>query len=183
MIFQTSIIWSNRIHSLKYLRSTLICKDIGIKKFEFVAKTQFFEILKFCQYFQSLQTSGELKSHGEPKQKCPESSSIKPCSCKERTSGLDITCEGIGLVALQVRQLGMGIILGPVYKHSKFFTFKVLQGPREHLRCLFYSKIVLERLISIFNVGTYTVDEKCEIRVIPAGYDLHRISKRNKINL
>ncbi|XP_023343282.1 leucine-rich repeat-containing protein 15 isoform X3 [Eurytemora carolleeae] len=44
---------------------------------------------------------GELKSHGEPKQKCPESSSIKPCSCKERTSGLDITCEGIGLVDLQ----------------------------------------------------------------------------------
>ena len=42
MIFQTQIIWSNRIHSLKYLRSaTLGCKDTVIKNSEFVAKTQF----------------------------------------------------------------------------------------------------------------------------------------------
>ena len=42
MIFQTQIIWSNRIHSLKYPRSaTLGCKDTGIKNSEFVAKTQF----------------------------------------------------------------------------------------------------------------------------------------------
>ena len=33
---------SNRIHSLKYQRSpTLNCKDIGIRKSGFVAKTQF----------------------------------------------------------------------------------------------------------------------------------------------
>ena len=42
LIFQTQIIWSNRIHSLKYLRSaTFGSKDIGIRKSEFVAKTQF----------------------------------------------------------------------------------------------------------------------------------------------
>ena len=40
--FQTSIIWYNNIHSLKYLRSTTVgCKDIRIIKSEFVAKTQF----------------------------------------------------------------------------------------------------------------------------------------------
>ena len=40
--FQTYIIWSNRIHSLKYQRSlTLDWKDTGIGKSEFVAKTQF----------------------------------------------------------------------------------------------------------------------------------------------
>ena len=42
LIFQTCIIWSNRIHSLKYLRfTTLGCKDKGIRKSEFVTKTQF----------------------------------------------------------------------------------------------------------------------------------------------
>ena len=42
LIFQTYIIWSNRIHSLKYLRSTTLeSKDIGFRKAEFVAKTQF----------------------------------------------------------------------------------------------------------------------------------------------
>ena len=41
-IFQTIIIWSKIVHSLKYLRSpTLKCKDIGIRKSEFVTKTQF----------------------------------------------------------------------------------------------------------------------------------------------
>ena len=41
LIFQTQIIWSNRIHSLKYLRSaTFGSKDIVIIKSEFVAKTQ-----------------------------------------------------------------------------------------------------------------------------------------------
>ena len=35
------IILSNRIHSLKYQRSMpLVCKDIGIRKSEFVTKTQ-----------------------------------------------------------------------------------------------------------------------------------------------
>ena len=42
LIFQTQIIWSNRIHSLKYLRSaTFVSKDIVIRKSEYVAKTQF----------------------------------------------------------------------------------------------------------------------------------------------
>ena len=41
-IFQTQIIWSNRIHCLKYLRSaTFGSKDIVIIKSEYVAKTQF----------------------------------------------------------------------------------------------------------------------------------------------
>ena len=44
LIFQTYIIWSNSIHSLKYLRYTTLgckCNDIKIRKSEFVAKTQF----------------------------------------------------------------------------------------------------------------------------------------------
>ena len=41
-IFQTEIIRSDRIHSLKYLRSmSMGCKDIRIRKSEIVAKTQF----------------------------------------------------------------------------------------------------------------------------------------------
>ena len=40
-IFQTYIIWSNRNPILKYLKSTtLVWKDIGIRKSEFVKKTQ-----------------------------------------------------------------------------------------------------------------------------------------------
>ena len=39
LIFQTIIIWSKMIDSLKYLRlPTLKCKDIGIRKSEFVKK-------------------------------------------------------------------------------------------------------------------------------------------------
>ena len=42
LIFQTYIICYNRIHSLKYLRSTTLeSKDIGFRKSEFVVKTQF----------------------------------------------------------------------------------------------------------------------------------------------
>ena len=42
LIFQTQTIWSNRIHSLKYLKFTTFgSKDIVIRKSEFVAKTQF----------------------------------------------------------------------------------------------------------------------------------------------
>ena len=42
LIFQTSTIWSNRIHSVKYVRSTTLgCKDTRIRKSEFVTKTQF----------------------------------------------------------------------------------------------------------------------------------------------
>ena len=42
LIFQTQITWSNRIHSLKYLRyATFGSKDKVIRKSEFVAKTQF----------------------------------------------------------------------------------------------------------------------------------------------
>ena len=48
LIFQTQISWSNRIHSLKYLRSaTFGSKDIVIKKSEFAAKTQFLSQEKF----------------------------------------------------------------------------------------------------------------------------------------
>ena len=43
LIFQTWIILSNIIHSLKYLRFTTSgCKDIANRKSEFVTKTQFF---------------------------------------------------------------------------------------------------------------------------------------------
>ena len=39
LIFQTWIIWSNIIHSLRYVRSTTLdYKDIGIRKSEFVGK-------------------------------------------------------------------------------------------------------------------------------------------------
>jgi len=42
LIYQTFIIWSKEIHSLKYLRSpTVKWKDIGKRKSEFVTKTQF----------------------------------------------------------------------------------------------------------------------------------------------
>ena len=45
------IIWSNNIHTLKYQRSiTLGCKDIAIRKFEFVAKTQFLSIIICRRY-------------------------------------------------------------------------------------------------------------------------------------
>ena len=45
LIFQTQIICSNRIYSLKYLRSaTFGSKDIVIIKSEYVAKTQFLSI-------------------------------------------------------------------------------------------------------------------------------------------
>ena len=53
LIFQTYIIWSNIIHSLKYLRSsTLGCNDIEIRKSEFVAKTQF--LCKFSFFLSNL---------------------------------------------------------------------------------------------------------------------------------
>ena len=42
LIFQTYIIWSNRAHSFTYLRTTTSgCIEIGIRKEECVAKTQF----------------------------------------------------------------------------------------------------------------------------------------------
>ena len=42
LIFQTENILTNRIHSLKYLRFTRLgCKDIRIRKSEFMAKNQF----------------------------------------------------------------------------------------------------------------------------------------------
>ena len=52
MILQTIIIWSNLSHSLKYLRSpTLKCKDIRIRKLEFVTKTQFLSRCKIILIF------------------------------------------------------------------------------------------------------------------------------------
>ena len=48
LIFQTKIIWSNIIQSLKYLRPTTPgCKDIGIKRLAFVAKTQLFHVMEY----------------------------------------------------------------------------------------------------------------------------------------
>ena len=42
LIFQAYIIWSNKSHSLKFQRfTTLESKDIGIRKSEFVTKSQF----------------------------------------------------------------------------------------------------------------------------------------------
>ena len=42
LIFHAYTIWSNRIHNLKYQRSmTLGWADVGFRKLEFVAKTQF----------------------------------------------------------------------------------------------------------------------------------------------
>ena len=47
LIFQTKIMWCNRINSLKYLRSTTLgCRDIGFRKSEFVSKTQFLCIVR-----------------------------------------------------------------------------------------------------------------------------------------
>ena len=54
LIFQTYIIWPNRINSLKYLWSTTLgCQDIGTRIFEFVAKTQFIskKVLKFSNLY------------------------------------------------------------------------------------------------------------------------------------
>ena len=49
LIFQAQIIWSKKIHSLKYLRSaTFGSKDIVIRKSKFVAKTQFLSIHKLA---------------------------------------------------------------------------------------------------------------------------------------
>ena len=55
LIFQTLNIYSNRIHSLKHLWFTrLDCKDIRIRKSEFVAKTQFlYQKFKKCLVFSS----------------------------------------------------------------------------------------------------------------------------------
>ena len=64
-IFQTYIIWSNRIHSLKYLRSTTLeFKDIGFRKAEFVAKTQFlcfYHILSNFYTERRMQKTNDLK--------------------------------------------------------------------------------------------------------------------------
>ena len=65
LLFQTKIIWSNRIPWLKYIRSTKLgCQDIGIKKSEFVTKTQTlspsctffppFSSLNFSPFYQSI---------------------------------------------------------------------------------------------------------------------------------
>ena len=58
LIFHTWIIWSNRNHSENDLRSTTLgCKDIRIRKSEFVAKTQFFylDLTRFHTYIFSIQ--------------------------------------------------------------------------------------------------------------------------------
>ena len=60
LIFQTLNIYSNRIRSLKYLRFTrLDCKDIRIRKSEFMAKTQFllYLLIHYITYINPLQVS------------------------------------------------------------------------------------------------------------------------------
>ena len=65
LIFQTYIIWSNGIFSLKYLRSTTLgCKDIRIRKFEFVTKTQFLWGLTFRVVYISVLKVLRLNSRG-----------------------------------------------------------------------------------------------------------------------
>ena len=60
LIFQTQIIWSNRIHSLKYLRSaTFGSKDTVSRKSEFVAKTQFL-YKSICQILEKIMDFGLL---------------------------------------------------------------------------------------------------------------------------
>ena len=45
LIFQTYIFWSNKSHSFKFQRfTTLESKNIGIRKSEFVAKSQFLSV-------------------------------------------------------------------------------------------------------------------------------------------
>ena len=60
--FQTQIIWSNRIHSLKYLRSaTFGSKDIVIRKSEFVVKTQFLCLKELAWTLERFIASQSLK--------------------------------------------------------------------------------------------------------------------------
>ena len=59
LILQTKIIWSNRIHSLKYLWSTTLeSKDIGFRKADFVAKTQFLLLIFMISYTYTFTMSG-----------------------------------------------------------------------------------------------------------------------------
>jgi len=61
LIFETYIIWSNRIHILKYLRSTTLeSKDIGFRKSEFVAKTQFLSFDFIHQRLDSYENYGSI---------------------------------------------------------------------------------------------------------------------------
>ena len=56
LIFQTYLFWSNKSHSLKFQRfTTLESKDIGIRKSEFVAKSQFLWDFSVAQFVQELQ--------------------------------------------------------------------------------------------------------------------------------
>lgn len=50
---------------------------------------------------QGLSLKREYKQHGEAKQKCPDPRALEPCLCKERSAGLDITCESVSLHQLQ----------------------------------------------------------------------------------
>ena len=65
LLFQTQTISSNRIYSLKYQTSTTLkCKDIGIRKSEFVAETLFLYIQINYDYaalnwLQTLQIKGQ----------------------------------------------------------------------------------------------------------------------------
>ena len=63
LIFQTQITWFNRIHSLKYPRSTTFgSKDIVIIKSEFVAETQFLYVVN-SSLLESWLISRKLSEH------------------------------------------------------------------------------------------------------------------------
>ena len=69
-IFKTYIVWSARIHSLKYLASTTFgFKEMGILKSEFVAKTQFLYPVTSLFFSMALQQE-ELKLWKIPSLSC-----------------------------------------------------------------------------------------------------------------
>ena len=66
-VFKTYTIWSNKIYSLKYLKyMTSDCKDIGIRKSDFVPKTKFlWKRIENIIYFVSLINIGKKFSTNE----------------------------------------------------------------------------------------------------------------------
>ena len=57
--------------------------------------------------------------------KCPEFQLVVPCQCRERTSGLDITCENVETGQLRAVTENM-----KKYKEQQDFTVRVSAGLR-----------------------------------------------------
>ena len=59
----------------------------------------FKSIIKFhfynCTTERNKCTTGDIKSHGEGKQKCPTRNQMLPCKCRDKKNGLDIVCEKV----------------------------------------------------------------------------------------